>query len=86
MDRLISECARAETGTHINDILRALIISDWQSEPYQQNQNFAENRYATIKTATNCVLNLSGAPPDCWLLALQYVCHVHNHLASATLN
>jgi hypothetical protein len=71
MDKLISGCARAETSTRIKDILRALIILDWQSEPYQQNQNFAKNRYINIKTATNRVINLSGAPSDCWLLALQ---------------
>jgi hypothetical protein len=77
MDKLISDCARAETSTRINDILRALIISDWQSKPYQKNQKFAEKRYATIKTATNRVLNLSGAPAaDCWLLNLQYVSNV----------
>ena len=69
----------------LKDILRALVISDWQSEPYHENQNFAENRYATIKAATNRVLNQSGAPADCWLLAVQYVCHVLNHLASSTL-
>jgi hypothetical protein len=73
------------TSTRIKDNIRALIISDWQSEPYQQNRNFAENRYATINTATNRVVNLSGASPDCLLLALQYFCHVLNHLASATL-
>ena len=85
MDKLISDCARAETSTRIKDILRALVISDWQSEPYQENQNFAENRYATIKAATNRVLNQSGAPPECWLLALMYVCYVLNVLASSSL-
>jgi hypothetical protein len=85
MDKLISDCARAETSTRVKDILRALVISDWQSEPYQENQNFAENRYATIKAATNRVLNQSGASADSWLLAVQYVCHVLNHLASSTL-
>ena len=85
MDKLISDCARAETSTRIKDILRALVIAEWQSEPYQENQNFAENRYATIKTAANRVLNNSGAPPECWLLALMYVCYVLNHLASSTL-
>jgi hypothetical protein len=62
-----------------------LAISDWQSEPYHENQNFAKNRYATIKAATNRVLNQSGAPADFWLLAFQYVCHVLHHLASSTL-
>jgi hypothetical protein len=52
MDKFISDCAKAETSTHIKDILHALAFSDWQSEPYQENQNFAEN-YATIKVATN---------------------------------
>ena len=85
MDKLISDSARAETSTRIKDILRALVIAEWQSEPYQQNQNFAENRYGTIKSATNRVLNRSGAPPECWLLALMYVCYVLNHLASGTL-
>jgi hypothetical protein len=85
MDKLISDSAKAETSTRIKDILRALVISDWQSEPYHENQNFAENRYATIKAATNRVLNQSGAPADCWLLAVQYVCHVLNLLASSTL-
>jgi hypothetical protein len=85
MDKLISDCACAETSHNIKDILCALVISDWQSEPYHENQNFAENWYDTIKAASNRVLNQSGAPADCWLLAVQYVCHVLNHLASFTL-
>jgi hypothetical protein len=34
MDKLISNCARAETSNCMKDNLRALVISDWQSEPY----------------------------------------------------
>jgi hypothetical protein len=49
------------------------------------NQSFAENCYSTIKADTNGVLNQSGTSADCWLLALEYVCHVLNLLASATL-
>ena len=86
MDKLISDGSKAETSARIKDILRHLVISEWRSTPYQQNQNFAENRYATIKAATNRVLNLSGAPPECWLLALMHVCYVLNHLASAALD
>jgi hypothetical protein len=43
MDKLISDCAKAETGSRVKDILRAFIIQAWHSEPYHQNQNFAEN-------------------------------------------
>jgi hypothetical protein len=85
MDKLISDCAKAEMGSRVKDILRALIIQAWHSEPYHQNQNFAENRYNTIKAATNRVLNLSGAPANTWLLALTYVCLLLNHLASPAL-
>jgi hypothetical protein len=85
MDKLISDGAKAEMSDRVKDILRALVISDWQSEPYHQNQNFAENRYATIKAATNRVLNRSGAPAPLWLLALAYVCLLLNHLASNAL-
>jgi hypothetical protein len=85
LDNPISDCASAERRTRIKNILHALVISEWQSEPYKENQNFSENQYATIKADTNRVMNLSGAPPECWLLALMYVCYVLKLLASASL-
>jgi hypothetical protein len=44
MDKLVSDCAKAETSNRVKDILRALCISKWYSEPYHQNRNFAENK------------------------------------------
>ena len=85
MDKRISDSSEAETSHRVKDILRALVISDWQSEAYHQNQNFAENRYATIKSWTNRILNRSGAPASTWLLAMSYVCLLLNHLASSAL-
>jgi hypothetical protein len=85
MDKLISDCAKAEMSLRVQQILRALYISAWYSEPYHENQNFAENRYATIKSTTNRVMNHSGAPANTWLLCLMYVCLLLNHLASAAL-
>jgi hypothetical protein len=85
MDKLISDCARAEMSNRVKQILRALCISSWYSEPYHENQNFAENRYSTIKASTNRVMNLSGAPANTWLLAMMYVCLLLNHLASSAL-
>jgi len=86
MDKLISDCAKAEMSLRVQQILRALFISAWYSEPYHENQNFAENRYGTIKSTTNRVMNRSGAPANTWLLCLMYVCLLLNHLASAALN
>jgi hypothetical protein len=39
--------SQALITTHQGEILCALFISLWYSEPYHENQNFAENRYAT---------------------------------------
>jgi hypothetical protein len=74
MDKLISDFAKAEMSSRVKDILRALFIGAWYSAPYQKNQNFAENRYGTVK-----------APANTWLLAMMYVCILLNHLASAAL-
>ena len=60
-------------------------IQDSQSEPYHQHQNKAENYSGLAKLYTNTVMNTSGCPACCWLLCLQYICVVLNHLASPTL-
>jgi hypothetical protein len=62
----------------VKQILHALVISAWYSEPCHENKNFAENRYATIKASTKSVMNFSGAPANTWLLALIYVCLLLN--------
>jgi hypothetical protein len=43
MSKLISDCAKAETTEYVKHILHALVISARYSEPYHENQNFAEN-------------------------------------------
>jgi hypothetical protein len=85
MDKLISDFSKAEVSERVNQILRALCFSSWYSEPYHQNQNYAENRYDKIKATTNRIMNFSGASAHIWLLALIYVCLLLNHLASSVL-
>ena len=85
MDILISDNAQAETSKRVQDILRAYAIDDWQSEPYFQHQNYAERQYQDLKRNTNKVLNLSGAPPPLWLLAMKWVCFLMNHMALESL-
>ena len=86
MDKLLSESAKTEISNKVMDILRAYHISNWYSEPYHQNQNPAEWRYRTIKSWTNTVTNRSGAPANCWLLCLIYVCYLLNHIACTALD
>ena len=84
MDKIISDSAKNEIPHKENDILRAY-INDWQSEPYHQNQNPAESRYRTIKAWANNIMNRTSAPAHCWLLTLQYMCYILNHIPTASL-
>ena len=68
------------------DILRHLIIGDWQSEPYFQHQNPTEQCYRDVKRMTNTLMDRSGCPASCWLLALMCVCFLLNHTACQALN
>ena len=85
MDTLISDGGKYEISKRVTDLLHSLFIKDYQSESYHQHQNKAENRFGLAKRYTNTVMNTSGCPTCCWLLCLQYICVVLNHLASPTL-
>ena len=85
MDTLISDGGKYEISQRVTDLLRSLFIQDYQSECYHQHQNKAENCFGLAKRYTNTVMNTSGYPAFCWLLCLQYICIVLNHLASPTL-
>ena len=86
MDKLLSDSAKTEKSNKVMDIIRAYHISNWHSEPYHQNQDPAEWRYRTIKSWTNTVMHRSGAPANCWLLCLIYVCYLLNHIACTALD
>ena len=86
MDKLLSDSAKNEISNKVMDILRAYHISNWNSEPYHQNQNPAEWRYRNIKSWTNTVMNRSGATANCWLLCLIYVCYLLNHIDCTALD
>ena len=85
MDTLISDGGKYEISKRVTDLLCSLFIQDYQSEPYHQHQNKAENCFGLAKCYTNTVMNTSGCPACCWLLCLQYICVVLSHLASPTL-
>ena len=85
MDILISDGGKYEISQQVTDLLRSLFIQDYQSEPYHQHQNKAENHFELAKRYTNTVMNTSACPAFCWLLCLQYICVILNHLGSPTL-
>jgi hypothetical protein len=84
--KLVSNHAKVKISSRVKDILRSLIIGDWQSEPHQQHQSPAEQNYQDVKRMANTIMDRTGLPPQTWLLALMYVCFVLNFTASASLN
>ena len=74
MSKLISDYAQVKISDKVKDILRMYHSSSWHSEPYHQNQNHSKWHCRTIKAWTNTILNRSGAPANCSLLCMSYVC------------
>jgi hypothetical protein len=72
--RLLSDHALTIRSQRVVDILRALYIGAWTSEPHGQNQNTMERRYQTLKRITNLVMDRSGCPASCWLAPLFAIC------------
>jgi hypothetical protein len=64
MDKLISDSASVEISNRVQDILRALVIEDWQREPHYQHQNYAERCWQELKKVVHRVMDSSGAPPE----------------------
>ena len=85
MSKLIIDYAQVEISNKVKDILRMYHSSSWHSEPYHQNQNTAEWHNRTIKPWSNTMLNRSGAPANCWLLCMSYVCYLLNNISCGSL-
>ena len=81
MKGLFSDNAKALTSHAVKDIMRQYCIMDYQSEPMTQWQNRAERRIQYVKRMTTTLMDRTGTPGNLWLLAMEYACHVLNHLA-----
>jgi hypothetical protein len=64
---------------------RDVILPYLQYESKYQHQNYAENRWQTVKQYTNRVMDHSGCPPYIWFLALLYVIFCLNHCVDLNL-
>jgi hypothetical protein len=84
--KLISDRAQVEISNKVKDILHALFISDWQSEPHQQHRNPCERWYQMLKSIANTILDRTGSPAYLWLLCLVYMCFLLNNVSSASMH
>ena len=51
---------KAETSKAVREILRQYMIHDHQSEPYYQNQNYAERRIQEVKAMVATLMDRTG--------------------------
>ena len=85
MDTLISDGGNYDISKGVTDFLHFLVIQDYQSDSYHQDQNKTETCFGPAMRYTNTVMITSGYLACCWLLCLQYIFVVLHHLASPTL-
>ena len=62
MDTSITDGGNYEISNKGSDLLRSLFIKQYESEPYHQHQNKAEQCYGVVKRYINALMNLTGAP------------------------
>jgi hypothetical protein len=85
MDKLIYDSAKVEISKRVLDILRALCMDDWQSEPQYQHQNYAERRWGTLKTNVKWYMNWQNVQPNAWLLCTEWCADVMNMTAKKSI-
>ena len=85
IDILISDQAKVEISGRVLDLLRKYVSKNWNSEPHQQHQNHAEDKYRIIKQTTSCIMERSRSPAYCLLFAILYVRFIMNHTTTAKL-
>ena len=85
MNTIITDGGKYEISKEVADLHRSLFINQYESEPYHQHQNKAEQHYGVVKRYINTLMNLTGAPAHCWLLCLLYIYSLLNVTASPVL-
>ena len=87
MDSIVTEGGKNGISKKVTDLIRSLFIKQYESEPYDQHQNKAEQHYGVAKRYNiNTLINVTGASAHCWLLCRVYVCVLLNVTASPALD
>ena len=56
MDTIITDGGKNEISKKVSDLLRSLFIKQYESEPYHQHQNKAEQHYEVVKRYINTLI------------------------------
>ena len=85
MQVLSSDNGKHEVSNRVKEVLRALVIDDWQNEAYNPNQQFFERWWGVIKGLVKAILDWSGAHASEWFLILLCVIYIRNRTAASSL-
>jgi hypothetical protein len=78
--------SQIQSGKRTTSINREYFIKDEFTEPGHPQQNPAELRAVKfIKNHTQVLLDRTGAPENCWLLACEYIADIHNVCADESI-
>ena len=78
--------SQIQSGQKTTAINREFVIKDEFTEPGHPQQNPAELRAVKfVKNHSQVLMDRTGAPENCWLLACEYITDVHNVCADESL-
>jgi hypothetical protein len=78
--------SQIQSGKRTTSLNREYFIKDEFTEPGHPQQNPAELRAVKfVKNHSQTLLDRTGAPENCWLLACEYIADVHNVCADESI-
>ena len=79
--------SKEQNGQQFTDLNRLFVVGNELTEPHHPQQNPAELRAVKwLKDHSQVLMDCTGAPPQTWLEACEYLTDIHNICADETLN
>ena len=79
----MSNNAKSELSTKVQNLLRLYMVQDRQSKAHYEHQNPIERRVQDVKHMTSTTINRTGCLAKFWLLCLLYVVALLNVLVNS---
>ena len=80
------DISQIQSGKRTTSVNREYFVKDEFTEPGHPQQNPAELRAVKfVKNHSQVLLDRTGAPENCWLLACEYIADVHNVCADESI-
>ena len=85
MQALSSDNTQCEVSNRAKEVLRTLVIDDWQNKACNPNQQFFKRWWGVIKGLVKAILDWSGAHTNEWFVILLHVICFRNCASASSL-